>query len=114
MKSRSAKNKGLRLQNKVKEMILSIFSSLHPDDVKPAIMGESGEDIHLSPAARNKIPFSIECKNTEKLQMWKALEQAEYNANKNNSTALVVFKRNRSKIYCTLEFEVLLKLLNEK
>ena len=29
-------------------------------------MGESGEDIHMSPAARRLIPLSIECKNHHK------------------------------------------------
>ena len=43
-------------------------------------MGESGEDIKLSPAARKLIPYSFECKNQEKLNIWEALSQAEENA----------------------------------
>lgn len=78
--------------------------------MKTAIMGESGEDIHLSPAARKLFPFSTECKNVEKLNIWSALEQAIMNA-KDGHTPLVVFKRNRSKVYVALEFEDLLTLL---
>jgi hypothetical protein len=74
-------------------------------------MGESGEDIKLSPAARKLIPYSFECKNQEKLSIWSPLEQAESNAGKH--IPLLVFKRNRSKTYAVLEFDKLLELLNE-
>ena len=111
MKARSAKNKGKRLQNKVRDLILEKFQQLEPDDVRSITMGDSGEDILLSPAARRLFPFSVECKNQEKLNIWSALEQAEDNSN--NHIPLVVFKRNRSKTYAVLEFDSLLKLLNE-
>ena len=111
MKPRSAKNKGKRLQNKIRDLILEKFDILEPDDVRSITMGDSGEDILLSPAARKLFPFSVECKNQEKLNIWGALEQAEENSGKHSP--LVIFKRNRSKTYAVLEFEELLKLLNE-
>ena len=111
MKPRSAKNKGKRLQNKIRDLILEKFDSLEPDDVRSITMGDSGEDILLSPAARRLFPFSVECKNQEKLNIWSALEQAEENSG--NHTPLVIFKRNRTKTYAVLEFDKLLKLLNE-
>ena len=45
MKSRSAKNKGKRLQNKIRDLILEKFDSLESDDVRSITMGDSGEDI---------------------------------------------------------------------
>ena len=111
MKPRSAKNKGKRLQNKIRDLILEKFDILEPDDVRSITMGDSGEDILLSPAARRLFPFSVECKNQEKLNIWGALEQAEDNSG--NHTPLVIFKRNRSKTYAVLEFDRLLELLNE-
>ena len=111
MKPRSAKNKGKRLQNKLRDLILEKFDILEPDDVRSITMGDSGEDILLSPAARRLFPFSVECKNQEKLNIWGALEQAEDNSG--NHTPLVIFKRNRSKTYAVLEFDKLLELLNE-
>ena len=111
MKPRSAKNKGKRLQNKIRDLILEKFDILEPDDVRSITMGDSGEDILLSPAARRVFPFSVECKNQEKLNIWGALEQAEDNSG--NHTPLVIFKRNRSKTYAVLEFDKLLELLNE-
>ena len=111
MKPRSAKNKGKRLQNKVRDLILEKFDILEPDDVRSITMGESGEDILLSPAARRVFPFSVECKSQEKLSIWSSLEQAEGNSGEH--APLLIFKRNRSKTYAVLEFDELLKLLNE-
>jgi hypothetical protein len=111
MKPRSAKNKGKRLQNKVRDLILEKFNQLEPDDVRSVTMGESGEDILLSPAARKLFPFSTECKNQEKLNIWSSLEQAETNSGKH--IPIVIFKRNRTKTYVALEFEKLLELLDE-
>ncbi len=112
MKPRSAKNKGKRLQNKVRDIILEKFNSkLEPDDVRSITMGDAGEDILLSPAARRVFPFSVECKNQEKINIWEALDQAE--GNSGNHIPLVIFKRNRSKTYAVLEFEELLQLLDE-
>ena len=111
MKPRSAKNKGKRLQNKIRDLILEKFDSLEPDDVRSITMGDSGEDILLSPVARRLFPFSVECKNQEKLSIWSALEQAEENSG--DHVPLVIFKRNRTKTYAVLEFDKLLELLNE-
>ena len=111
MKPRSAKNKGKRQQNKIRDLILEKFDSLEKDDVRSITMGDSGEDILLSPAARRLFPFSVECKNQEKLNIWSALEQAEENSG--DHSPLVIFKRNRTKTYAVLEFDKLLELLNE-
>ena len=110
MKTRSAKNKGKRLQNKVRDILLETFDTLEPDDIRSAVMGDSGEDIQLSPAARKLIPYSIECKNQEKLNIWSALEQAEDNSK--DSTPVLIFKRNRSKTYAVLEIKDFIDLIN--
>ena len=112
MKTRSAKNKGKRLQNDVRDLILETFQELEPDDVRSTTMGDSGEDVLLSPAARKLFPFSVECKNQEKLNIWSSLQQAEDNAGQH--IPLVVFKRNRSKTYISMEINDLMRLLSEK
>ena len=111
MKPRSAKNKGKRLQNKVRDLILEKFQQLEEDDVRSTTMGDSGEDVLLSPAARKLFPFSVECKNQEKLNIWSALEQTENNSN--NHVPLLIFKRNSTKTYAVLEFDKLLELLSD-
>ena len=111
MKSRSAKNKGKRLQNNVRDLLLESFTELEPDDVRSAIMGESGEDIKLSPAARKQIPFSFECKNQENLNIWDSLQQAEENSG--DYSPVLIFKRNRSKTYAVVEIDKFIELINE-
>ena len=111
MKSRSAKNKGKRLQNNVRDLILEKFQQLEEDDVRSITMGDSGEDILLSPAAKKLFPFSVECKNQEKLNIWSSLEQTETNAGKH--TPLLIFKRNRSKTYAVLQLDDLMEMLDE-
>lgn len=99
------------MQNYVRDTLLLAFPSLEEDDVKVAIMGESGEDIKLSPAAKRKIPYSFECKNTERLSIWEAIKQSEGNCE--NRVPSVVFKRNRSKTYITLELDKFITLIGE-
>jgi len=112
MRPSSAKAKGRRLQNQIRELILENFPQLHPDDVKTAIMGESGEDIKLSPAARNLFPYSVEAKNVEKLNIWSALDQATENT-KEDTHPLLFFKRNHSKLYVAFEASHLFELLDK-
>lgn len=109
MKTRSAKNKGKRLQNEVRDVLLDTFKELEPDDVLSTTMGDPGVDIKLSPAARKKFPYSIECKNQEAISIWACLEQAKQNT-KEGTTPLLVFRRNKSKTYVALEFDEFIKL----
>ena len=109
MKTRSAKNKGKRLQNQIRDQLLENFKQLEPDDIKSTTMGESGEDIQLSPAARKLIPYAIECKNQEKLNIWESLKQAESNSEK--VKPVLIFKRNRSKTYAVLEIQDFIDLI---
>ena len=111
MKTRSAKAKGRRLQNKIRDLLLEEFKELEPDDIRTAIMGETGEDIKLSPAARRKIPYSFECKNQEKLNIWESLKQAEENSG--DYDPVLIFKRNRSKTYAVINIEKFIELINE-
>ena len=111
MKPRSAKNKGKRLQNKIRDLILEKFNKLEEDDVRSITMGDSGEDILLSPAARRLFPFSVECKNQEKLNIWDSLQQAEENSG--DYSPVLIFKRNRSKTYAVVEIDKFIELINE-
>ena len=111
MKSRSAKNKGVRLQNQTVKDLYEAFSNLRDGDIKPAVMGESGVDIILSPHAKDLIPLNIECKNQERLNIWEAMKQAEDNAE--GRIPCTVFKRNRSETYACIKWKDLLNLLND-
>ena len=85
---------------------------LETNDIESQVMGMSGEDIVLSPAAKRAIPYSFECKNQERLNLWSSLEQAEGNSQGRNPC--LIFKRNRSKTYAVIEFEHFLELIDPK
>lgn len=108
MNSRSCKNKGQRLSKEVKETLLKAFSDLLSDDIIVTPSGVPGEDLRLSPRARELFPYSVECKCQERLNIWEALEQGENNAK--GHIPVLIFRRNRSKTYICLEFEKFLKL----
>lgn len=113
MKTSSAKAKGRRLQNQIKFAILEHFiNQLEEDDVKCAVMGESGTDIKLSPKAKKLFPYSVECKQVEKLNIWKALLQAEANV-KEGTSPLLIFGRNRiPEPYVALKLSDFMKLIS--
>jgi hypothetical protein len=74
-------------------------------------MGQSGMDVQLSEAARERFPYAIEAKNQEKLNIWSALEQSA--RDNRDLTPLLVFKRNRSDVYCALRFEDFMSLVEQ-
>jgi hypothetical protein len=113
MKSRSGKAKGRRLVSELREAILQAFPALQPDDIQPVPTSVGGEDLKLSPAARKYWPFSVECKNQEKLNIHEAVSQAERNA-KDNVIPIVVFRRNHSKPWVAINLEDLLTLMIER
>jgi len=107
---RSSKAKGRRLQNFVRDMLKDIYDGLHEDDIKSQTMGMTGEDIILTPAARQVCSFSFECKNVERLQMWQAIDQCETNKPDNTEPA-IVFKKNGKQPYVAIPFTVFCDML---
>ena len=112
MNVKSSKAKGRRLQNNLRDILRKVFPSLEEDDIKSQTMGMTGEDIVLSPAAKKAIPYSFECKNVERLNIWQAIEQAESNCE--DRTPVVVIKRNRTNPYVVLDLNKFIKLIGEK
>ncbi len=112
MKTHSAKRKGKRLQATVRTAILERFPELAGDDVRVAVRSEPGTDIKLSPQARSVFPYSVECKNVERLNIWEALAQAHRNT-QDATAALLVFSRNRTEPYVALPLTEFMKLLRK-
>jgi len=111
MKTSSAKAKGRFLQKLVVSKILNLFPNLTNRQVKSTPMGCKGDDVQLSEEAAKLFPFSIECKCQESLSIWAALKQAE--GDNRDLTPLLVFKRNRSEVYCALKFEDFMRIISE-
>ena len=93
----------------MRDTLRELYPNLHEDDIKSQTMGMSGEDIVLSPAAREVIPYSFECKNKERLDLWKSLEQALTNSN--GRRPVLIIKRNRSRVYAVIEYDAFLDLI---
>src|SRR3990167_9393504 len=101
----SAKSKGRRHQHQIRDLLLEktkSFGLVH-GDITSVPGGVSGRDINLSPRAEGVIKWNIEAKNQENINLYKCIEQAEYNS-KQGRIPLLVFTKNRSKKYvCILE-----------
>ena len=75
VKTQSAKTKGRRLQQWVRDQLIEKLE-VHPEDVESRSMGAGGEDLIMARAfAREKFPYSVECKNQEKLNIWESYSQ---------------------------------------
>ena len=79
MKPQSAKAKGRKLQQQFRDLLIEELG-IHPEDIESRSMGAGGEDLIMARAAREKFPYSIECKNVEKLNVWEAYKQASENS----------------------------------
>ena len=115
MKIRSAKAKGRRLQNWVREQLLKRLGLPPESDlVQTALMGENGMDVKVVSTLRNKWPFSIECKNRETFSgIYKILEQSA--KQDSNLIPLAFLKMNRQKPLVILEAETFLEIyFNDK
>ena len=110
MKTSSAKAKGRRLQQKFMQLLIENLE-IDPEDIESRSMGSSGEDLIMSKAARNKFPFSVECKNQEKLNIWSAWEQASNN--KGIYEPIVVIKRNGLDPLVVLDAKVFMEYVKE-
>lgn len=113
MKPSSAKNKGRILQKLVRDLLYQTFPQLEEGDIRSTSMGASGEDLLLSPAARKLFPFSIECKNQEKVSIWSAFAQSQTNVVK-GTYALLVIKRNRTDPLIVMRLSDFLEVLCRK
>ena len=107
VKTQSAKAKGRRLQQWVRDLLIEKLD-IHPEDIESRSMGAGGEDLIMARAAREKFPYSIECKNQESINVWKSYEQAQENSK--DYEPVVVLKRNNTKPLVLVDEEYFVKL----
>lgn len=118
IKTSSAKQKGRKLQQLVRDKILEKFPEFHPDDVKSTSMGAQGEDVQLSPVARKKLRIAIETKARNRLSVYSFYEQALDHAAKcvigSPVEPVVVIKQDRDIPLVLISLEHYLTLLKER
>ena len=108
MKTSSAKAKGRRLQQWVRTKLIELLS-VDPEDIESRPMGSSGEDLIMGVQTKKLFPYSVECKNQEAVNVWKAYEQCSSNTSP-NVESLVIIKRNKSKPLALVDAEYFINL----
>lgn len=108
----SRKAKGRRFQQEIRDDLISRLG-IDPGDILSTAMGQSGCDLYLSPAARERFPFAVECKAQERIALPEWWQQCETNASKVGLVPLLVFKRNREEPLAVLRWSDLLALLQQ-
>ena len=107
MKTSSAKQKDRKLQQWVRDKLIEELG-VHPEDIESRPMSSQGEDLIMARAARKKFPYSIECKNQESVNVWKAYEQSEENSG--DYEPICFIKRNNQKPLVVVDAEYFVKL----
>ena len=110
MKTQSAKSKGRKLQQWMRNLLIEKLE-IHQEDIESRSMGAGGEDLIMARAARAKFPLSIECKNQEKVNVWEASKQAEENSK--SYEPIVVIKRNNSKPLVVIDAEYFVSMFKD-
>lgn len=95
MKTKSAKAKGRRLQQEVRDAILAAFTHLTERDVRSTSMGCYGTDVLLSEAGKASFPYSVECKSHSRMAIYSLFLQSVANSTP-DTTPLLVVKQDRS------------------
>ena len=107
MKTQSAKAKGRRLQQWFRDLLVSKLG-IHKEDIESRSMGAGGEDLIMARSARQKFPYSIECKNQEKLNVWNAYTQCDQNAK--HYEPLVIIKKNNFKSLAVVDLDYFINM----
>lgn len=111
MKTQSAKAKGRELQKKVAQRIREIHDSFRTDDVRSTSMGAGGEDVQLSPAVRDKIDISVECKSYATFSVYKHYDQAK--GHRDTAEPVLVVKANYRKPLAIVDMDHYFDLWSE-
>lgn len=99
----SRKAKGRRLQQKIVKILCQVLG-IHQNSIKSIPGGVQGQDIWVSDNVRQWMTLAIECKNTEQLNIWKAIEQSETNAG-DDQIPVVIFAKNKRNPYIAINLD---------
>ena len=108
----SRKAKGRRFQQAVRQDLTDRLD-IHEGDILSTAMGQAGCDLYLSPVARARFPYGVECKHQEVIALPAWWRQCTANAEKEGLTPLLLIKRNREEPLAVLRWSDLLALLQQ-
>lgn len=111
MTPKSAKAKGRRLQQEVRDRLIEKLD-LDPELVHMTLMGESGVDVWVAGTTlRDPHHVGIECKCQESLSVWASWKQCLENALKIGRRPALVIKRNNTEALVVISLNDWLNLL---
>jgi len=114
MKTSSAKAKGRRLTQRLRDKLLAAFPVLCELDLVVTPSSCFGEDIQMSKLASDILNIAIECKNQEKLNIWQTIEQVERHSAKSGKKPFITFSRNRmAHDYSIMRCDDVINLMSE-
>ena len=119
--NKSAKQKARRAQQKVADILIEALM-LTPEDFESIAMGQSGQDIRLTEAARKRWPFhAMEVTSSLNQSVWAKFTQAQEHAKKQvngevpgKGRAILVFKKNNTPLFAMVLFEDLVEAIRER
>ncbi len=113
MKTASLKAKGRRLQNLVCEALANLINASYgkDEDISPREMGQTGPDCRFSKRVRDLLKISVECKNQERWNIHKFVEQVKKEAYPDTNWVLVLSRNRQKQPYVVIEFYFFLELL---
>ena len=107
----NANQKGKRFEREVAKLLNKKFNTNVRRTPMSGGMSIKGDIIDINPDSV-LYDYHFECKNQEKLNIWKALEQARSDR-PIGKTPLVVFTKNFQSNYIAIELEDFMNLLKE-
>jgi hypothetical protein len=116
VQTKSAKAKGRKLQNKVRDDLRRIGKEygLVDGDIESRQMGGTGVDTVLSPRGKRVFPFDIECKNQESLNVFTEFCKHYQKYRNTKHMKLLVHTKNRSEVLVTMRWSLFLKLFEDR
>lgn len=113
MTPQSAKAKGRKLQQYVRDKILEYFPKLAKEDVRSTGMGQQGADIQFSKFAQDALGIAVECKSYERIHVYQWYWQAVDHAKQNNLEPVVVIKQNNAPPLAVVDLDYFMSLLRD-
>lgn len=110
----SRKAKARELQKYVAQRISNITGIPCGKDelIESREMGQAGSDVKLIGPAQQAFPFAVECKRTEKLDLFGAIRQAKENT-KEGIDWLVIHRRSQEDALVTMKADVFFDIYGE-
>ncbi|MEM1973249.1 MAG: hypothetical protein QXN68_00505 [Thermoplasmata archaeon] len=113
MNIRTKKQKSKRLQEYVVNLILKTYPELTEDDVRSTYSSVPGPDILLSSRAKQLFPFDVECKNHERINLYKFWEQLKKRSS-GTELPLLVVKSNHKEVLFVMDEKTFIYLLTKE